>query len=103
MKCPKCSFKLKDGECPICGYVLPAGVEKIESDKLRLTVTPEELLMPMMYAEIRKNGKNWEQVLEIIRKWSARIGDQKRKIAESGNRVKNPFMIGTGRVQVESY
>jgi len=50
------------------------------TDMRRLTVIPRELLMPILYAEIRaQKSTTWVMVLDVIKNYSVSIGGRGRR------------------------
>jgi hypothetical protein len=51
-----------------------------KTDMRRLTIIPRELLMPVMYGEIRsQKSQTWVTVLDVIKNWSVAIGGRGRR------------------------
>lgn len=69
------------------------------TDMRRLTVIPRDLLMPIMYGEIRsKKSETWTTVLDVIKNWSVAIGGRGRRDIIRMEQVSR----GGGGVNVES-
>lgn len=70
-----------------------------KTDMRRLTIIPRELLMPVLYGEIRaQKSQTWFVVLDVLKNWSVAIGGRGRRDIIRMEQVSR----GSGGVNVEA-